>query len=109
MPFPFLLAGTPAELKWHINVNLTEGKPIDKALFKKSKANYVLKNEPVDVVGFFSVRHPGIFISAYAPAIKEKDVMNTIHIHLVSKDGKTAGHIDDLALAGGMTLRLPKI
>lgn len=108
MPFPFLLTGTPAELKWHINVDLTEGKAIDKKLFAKSKANYVMKNQPVDIVGFYSEKHPGVFISAYAPAIKEKDVKNTIHIHLVSKDGKSAGHIDNLAFTGGMTLRLPK-
>jgi len=107
-PFPFLLTGTPTELKWHINVNLTEGKPIDRDLFRKSKANYVMKNQPVDIVGFHSEKHPGIFISAYAPAIKEKDVKNAIHIHLVSKDGKSAGHIDDITLGGGMTLRLPK-
>jgi acetolactate decarboxylase len=107
-PFPFLLSGTPTELKWHINVNLTEGKPIDKNLFAKSKANYVMKNEPVDIVGFYSEKHPGVFISAYAPAIKEKDVKNTIHIHLVAKDGKSAGHIDDLVFTDGMTLRLPK-
>ena len=107
-PFPFLLAGTPAEVKWHINVDLTEGKPIDKELFAKSKANYVIKNEPMDIVGFHSEGHPGVFISAYAPAIKEKDVKNTLHIHLVSRDGKSAGHIDNIALAGGMTLRLPK-
>jgi len=107
-PLPFLLAGTPAEIKWHINVDLTEGKPIDKQLFAKSKANYVMKNQPVDIVGFHSEKHPGVFISAYAPAIKEKDVKNTIHFHMVSKDGKSAGHIDDIVLAGGMTLRLPK-
>jgi acetolactate decarboxylase len=107
-PFPFLLSGTPVELKWHINVNLTEGKPITRELFAKSKASYVMKNQPVDIVGFYSEKHPGIFISAYAPAIKEKDVKNTIHIHLVTKDGKSAGHIDDLTFAGGMTLRLPK-
>lgn len=105
--FPFLLVGTPVELKWHINVDLTEGKPIDRQLFAKSKANYTMKNEPVDIVGFYSEKHPGVFISAYAPAIKEKDVKNTIHIHLVTKDGKQAGHIDDLTFAGGMTLRLP--
>jgi len=29
-PFPFLLKGTPAEIKWHINVDRTEGKPITK-------------------------------------------------------------------------------
>lgn len=107
-PFPFLMTGTPAELKWHINVDLTEGKSIDKSLFAKSKANYVMKNEAVDIVGFYSEKHPGVFISAYAPAIKEKDVKNTIHFHMVSKDGKSAGHIDDITMAGGMTLRLPK-
>lgn len=108
LPFPFLMTGKPAELKWHINVDLTEGKPVTRDLFAKSKANYVMKNEQVDIVGFYSEKHPGVFISAYAPAIKEKDVKNTIHIHLVTRDGKSAGHIDDLAFSGGMTLRLPK-
>lgn len=107
-PFPFLLAGTPAEIKWHINVDLTEGKPIDKQLFAKSKANYVMKNQPVDIIGFHSEKHPGVFISAYAPAIREKDVKNTIHFHMVSRDGKSAGHIDDIVLGAGMTLRLPQ-
>lgn len=107
-PFPFLLTGTPAELKWHINVDLTEGKPVTRELFAKSKANYVVKNQPVDIVGFYSEKHPGVFISAYAPAIKEKDVKNAIHVHLVTKDGKSAGHIDDLSFSGGMTLRLPR-
>ena len=106
--FPFLLTGTPVEVKWHINVDLTEGKPIDSKLFAKSKANYVMKNEPVDIIGFHSEKHPGVFISAYAPAIKDKDVKNTIHFHLVSKDGKSAGHIDDIVLGTGMTLRLPQ-
>lgn len=107
-PFPFLMSGKPAELKWHINVDLTESKPITRELFAKSKANYVMKNEPVDIVGFYSEKHLGAFIGVYVPAIKDKDVKNAIHIHLVSKDGKAAGHIDDLVFAGGMTLRLPK-
>jgi acetolactate decarboxylase len=108
LPFPFLMTGKPSELKWHINVDLSEGKAITREIFAKSKANYVMKNEQVDIVGFYSEKHPGVFISAYAPAIKEKDVKNTIHIHLLTKDGKSAGHIDDLTFSGGMTLRLPK-
>lgn len=107
-PFPFLLTGTPAELKWHINVDRTEGKPLTKELFKKSKANYVMKNEPVDIVGFYSEKHHGVFIGTYSPAITDKGVKNAMHIHLVSKDGKSAGHIDDVTFEGGMTLRLPK-
>lgn len=108
-PFPFLLAGAPAEVKWHINVDLTEGQPITPELFAKSKANYVAKNQPTDIVGFYSENHPGVFISAYAPAIKaDSGVKNAIHIHMVSRDGKAAGHIDDLTLQAGMSLRLPQ-
>lgn len=109
-PFPFQLAGTPAEVKWHINVDRTEGKPITPELFAKSKANYVVKNQPMDIIGFYSEKHPGVFISAYAPAVpKESGLKNAIHIHLVTRDGKSAGHIDNITLAPGMTLRLPQL
>ena len=108
-PFPFLMAGTPTEIKWHINVDRTEGKPINKELFVKSKEPYVTKGEPVDIIGFYSEKHSGIFLSQYAPAIKEGSGMeNYIHIHLVSKTSKAAGHIDDITFGDGMVLRLPK-
>lgn len=107
-PFPFLMTGAPAEIKWHINVDRTGGKPVDAELFKKSKVNYVMKGEDVNIVGFYSEKHHGAFIGTYSPAITEKDVKNAIHIHMVSKDSKAAGHIDHITLAGGMTLRLPK-
>lgn len=109
-PFPFQLVGMPVEVKWHINVDRTEGKSITKELFAKSKAKYVIKNEPVDIIGFYSENHPGVFISQYAPAIKPHSGMkNAIHIHVVSRAGKAAGHIDDITLGQGMTLRLPKL
>jgi acetolactate decarboxylase len=108
-PFTFLLAGAPAEIKWHINVDRTGGKPITRELFARSKEGYVAKNEPVDIIGFYAEKHPGEFISQYAPAIKEGSGMeNYIHIHLVSRTSKAAGHIDDITLGGGMVLRLPK-
>lgn len=107
--FPFLMTGTPAEIKWHINIDRTEGKPITKELFAKSKEGYVTKNEQVDIIGFYAEGHPGEFISQYAPAIKEGSGMqNFIHIHLVSKTSKAAGHIDDIVLGDTMVLRLPK-
>jgi len=108
-PFPFRLVGTPTEVKWHINVDLTEGKPITPELFTKSKANYVAKGQTMDIIGFYSENHPGVFISAYAPAIKpDSGVKNAMHIHMVSGDGKSAGHIDDLTLAPGTKLLLPQ-
>jgi acetolactate decarboxylase len=108
-PFPFLLVGKPTEIKWHINVDRTGGKPITKELFLKSKEHFITKNEPVDIIGFYSEHHAGVFLTQYAPAIKEGSGMeNAIHIHLVSRVSKAAGHIDDLTLGEGMMLRLPK-
>ncbi len=109
-PFPFLLAGTPVEIKWHINVDRTEGKPITNELFVKSKEPFITRNEPVDIIGFYSERHSGIFLSQYAPAIKKESGMkNAIHLHLVSRTSTAAGHIDDLTLNEAMVLRLPKL
>jgi acetolactate decarboxylase len=50
-PFPFQVSGTPVEVKWHINVDLTEGKPVTPELFAKSKANFSVRNEAVDILG----------------------------------------------------------
>lgn len=91
-PFPFLLSGQPAEIKWHINVNRTEGKPITQDLFAKSRASYVAKKEVVDIIGFYSA---------------EAGPKNAIHIHFVSRVGQATGHIDDLILGEDMVLRLP--
>jgi len=107
--FAFQLVGTPVEIKYHINVDRTEGQLITEELFKKSKAGFVIKNEPVDIIGFYSENHPGVFITKAAPAIKpDSGRQNAIHIHAVSKVGKATGHIDDLTLGQGMILRLPK-
>jgi acetolactate decarboxylase len=108
--FPFLLTGTPADVTWHINIDRSEGKPITRELFAKSKQGYVTKNEPVDIIGFYAENHPGEFISQYAPAIKEgSGEKNAIHIHLVSRASKAAGHIDDITLGADTVLRLPKL
>jgi acetolactate decarboxylase len=107
-PFPFLLSGKPGEIKWHINVDRTEGKPITKESFYKSKQPFMTKNEPVDIIGFYSESHAGVFLTATTPVIKEDSGMkNAIHIHLVSRTSKAAGHIDDITLGEGMVLRLP--
>jgi len=108
-PFPFLLSGTPVEIKWHINVDRTEGKPITKESFAKSKQPFVTKNEPVDIIGFYSEHHAGVFLTATTPVIKEGSGMqNAIHIHLVSRVSKASGHIDDITMGEHMVLRLPK-
>ena len=107
-PIPFQFTGAPMEIVWHINCDRTDNKPITQELFAKSKATYTMKNEPVDIIGFYSERHNGIFISQYAPAIKPgSGNKNVVHMHLVSRTTKATGHIDDMTFGKGMTLRLP--
>jgi hypothetical protein len=96
-PFAFLLAGTPREVVWHINVDRTEGQPINRERFKQSKQRYVLHRQRVDIFGVHSERHGGIFMG--------EDMK--IHIHFVSRDTPATGHIDEIA-AGSMILRLPR-
>lgn len=107
-PFPFLLSGTPVEIKWHINVDRTEGKPITRELFAKSKQPFVTRNEPVDIIGFYAEHHAGVFLPSSKPTFMEGlDAQNAIHIHHVSRASKASGHIDNIALGEGMILRLP--
>ncbi len=107
-PFPFLLSGTPVEIKWHINVDRTEGKPITKESFFKSKQPFVTKNEPVDIIGFYAEHYDGIFLTKFTPVIREgSGTENAIHIHLISRTSKAAGHIDDITFGEGMVLRIP--
>ena len=81
---------------------------ITNELFVKSKQPFVTKNEPVDIIGFYSESHAGVFLTQYTPAIKEGSGMkNAIHLHHVSRVGKASGHIDDIALGENMVLRLP--
>lgn len=109
-PFPFLLSGTPVEIKWHINVDRTDGNPITKELFAKSKQPFVTKNEPVDIIGFYAEHHAGVFLPSSNPSFMEgTGVQNAIHIHHISKASKASGHIDNITLGEGMVLRLPKL
>jgi hypothetical protein len=96
-PFPFLMTGTPRELVWHINVDRTDGQPITRELFRKSKQQYTLHRERVDIFGVHSEKHGGIFMS--------QDLR--IHIHFVSRDSEATGHIDAIS-PGSLTLRLPR-
>ncbi len=107
-PIPFQFYGKPVEIIWHINCDRTDKKPITRELFARSKELFTMKDEPIDVIGFYSEKHNGIFISQYSPAIKPgSGEKNAVHMHLVSRTTKATGHIDDMILDKGMILRLP--
>lgn len=84
-PFPFLVSGTPAEIKWHINVDRTDGKPITTTLFLRSKKNFILKDEPVDIVGFYSEHHAGIFLTGLLPTSRRDPEWKMRFISILSR------------------------
>jgi acetolactate decarboxylase len=96
-PFAFKLIGSISKALIHIQ-NLPEGTKVsspDEA--HQGQTNYVLKNEDVEVIGFFSTEHKGVFThhDSY------------IHLHLITKDEQKMGHLDELEI-NAMKLYLPK-
>lgn len=50
----------------------------------RSKQPFVTKIEPVDIIGFYSKPHAGVFFPSSNPAFMEgTGIQNAIHIHLV--------------------------
>ena len=85
-PFVFKLSGKAKSAHFHIQ-NLPEGSKVSSP--KEAHAGQVdfeLENTEVDLLGFFSRKHQGIFThhDSY------------LHIHLLTKDRSKMGHLDKL-------------
>jgi acetolactate decarboxylase len=55
-------------------------------------------SEAVNVLGFYSTRHRGIFTP------RESD----LHMHLRTADGHASGHVERIAVAAGATIAVPR-
>lgn len=96
-PFPFKLEGIVSKASIHIQ-NLPEGTKVsspDEA--HQGQTNFSLKNENVEIIGFFSTEHKGVFTHHNS----------FIHMHLITKSESKMGHLDELEI-GNMKLYLPK-
>jgi acetolactate decarboxylase len=58
--FPFLIDATPAHATFHV-LDKRDGPPHTPGLHEKAKVRFVLQRQPVEVIGFYSNRHRGIF------------------------------------------------
>ncbi len=97
-PFMFKLSGTVEEAIIHV-VNLPEGSKVSSPEeAHQGQVNYELKNEPSDIVGFFSTGHRAVFT--------HHDTY--LHMHLITKDLQQMGHLDEVVFEkGAMKLYLP--
>ncbi|MBI2807811.1 MAG: multicopper oxidase domain-containing protein [Planctomycetes bacterium] len=94
-PFPFLVKGKVREAKYHVLRHPGPLKGIDD-LHGKAKVFFTIKDSPVDLVGFYSDQHLGIFTCG-----------GNLHVHVRSADGKASGHLDEVVLGSKMRLYLP--
>jgi acetolactate decarboxylase len=94
-PFPFLVKGKVAEVNYHVLRHPGDVKePSD--LHDKAQVKYVLKDNTVELLGFYSDKHLGIFTCG-----------GNLHVHMRSGDGKLSGHVDEVELGDDMRLFLP--
>jgi len=95
-PFVFKLIGKVKNAIIHVQ-NLPKGTKVSSPLeAHQGQINYTLTNEPVEIIGFFSTGHQGIFThhDSY------------LHMHLITKDESKMGHLDDVNF-DEMTIYLP--
>ncbi len=96
-PFAFKLAGKINSALIHIQ-NLPLGTNVSSPKEAHSgQVKYELGVEEVEIIGFFSTEHQGIFTH----------YDTYLHLHLITKDEQKMGHLDAVEL-GEMRLFLPK-
>lgn len=96
-PFTFKLIGRVSNAIVHIQ-NLPEGTKVsspDDA--HQGQTNYDITDEDVEIIGFFSTEHKGVFTHHDS----------FLHMHLITKDESKMGHLDELEIEE-MKLHLPK-
>ncbi len=98
-PFPFLIEGIAKSFDWHVidwNAGDTEH---SHKKHKTSGLHGTINDRQAELLGFYSNAHHAIFTH----------YTTNMHIHVKATDNKLAGHVDDLTLGKGMTLKLPQI
>jgi acetolactate decarboxylase len=98
MPFAFLVSGVPERVRLHV-LDKRDDRVHTRALHEGIKVRFVIARAPVDIVGFYSEAHAGVFIPEG----------RRTHMHVCTADERVSGHVDDVRLAPGMALPLPAL
>ena len=97
-PFAFLLKGYIEQANIHIQ-NLPKGSKVSSPKeAHQGQVNYSLNNESVEILGFYSTDHKGVFT--------HHDT--NMHLHLMTSDTKKMGHLDKVILKNKVAIYLPK-
>jgi acetolactate decarboxylase len=96
----FLVRGVATRARYHIQNYQGKAEDLTHEAHDKAKAFFDLSDTPVQLVGFFTNREEdgGSFVHQG----------QTTHIHLISDDHKSMGHLESVTLAPGAKLFLPE-
>ena len=96
-PFTFKLKGKVTTATVHVQ-NLPKGSKVRSPKEAHiGQTNYVIKDKEVEIIGFFSTAHKGIFTHHDS----------FLHMHLITEDYSVMGHLDALEISK-MVLFLPQ-
>ncbi len=96
-PYPFLIRGKVKSAQWHV-IDWPKGDTEHThAKHKASGLHGTISDETVEILGFYSDRHQGVFTHH----------TTNMHLHVKNPTGNIAGHLDGLSLGKGMALSLP--
>ena len=96
-PWPFRVRGTAVVATFHV-LDKRDGLPHNLERHEAAKVRQTLESEPVELVGFYSRGHRGIFTPGDS----------NVHVHLRTADGRMSGHLEAIELAPGARIAVPK-
>jgi acetolactate decarboxylase len=95
-PFPFRVRATAVLATLHV-LDKRDGLPHTPERHEQAKVRRTLEHTSVELVGFYSRQHRGIFTP------KESNM----HVHLRTEDGRISGHLEAIRLDPGARLAVP--
>ncbi len=96
-PFAFRLEGRVEHLDFHV-MNRQPGDLATMEAHNAAKVHFELESTDVRLIGFRSTEHHGIFTPG----------SSDIHLHVVTPDGRDAGHVESFVLAPGASLSIAR-
>jgi len=98
VPLVFLMRSPVATVTFHV-LDKRDGLPHTPERHERAKVRFEIERQPVEVLGFYSGRHRGIFTP------KDSD----LHMHFRTLDGRASGHVERIAVEPGAVIAVPGI
>ena len=95
-PLPFRVHATAVEATLHV-LDKRDGLAHNPDRHEQAKVRRTLARAAVELVGFYSRHHRGIFTPGDS----------NVHVHLQTEDGRISGHLETIHLAPGARLAVP--